>query len=242
MRRRILLLLFVVTLGLAAAKAELAAATDTVYFGFIREADGPKTLRTYVVNTGPDSVSLLKVRPSCGCTAASFQQDPVAPGDSAWIELTYNPYRRPGSFEKSVKVYPSEGEMIRLPISGTVIASPETIGGMFPSDGGLLHLSESTLMTLRPLSTGEKTLYTDYYNSGSQPVYMRLECNSEAVTAEAFPPSAAPGDKGMIGFYINPSRESREGKIEYTILLYTALSPDFSDAEAPVEIKIFTEK
>ena len=228
--------------GVITAFAGISYTAGTVDFGNIIEEDGLKTVRIYVRNDSTTPSALLKVRPSCGCTAADFMKEEFAPGDSAWIDLTYNPYRRPGSFEKTVRVYPVEGDMIRIPITGVVFASPETIENMFPVEAGLLHLSEKTLMPVRPLSIESKNLYVDVYNSGNETVYPRIICDSEAVEAQCFPAVIPPGEKGMIGVYLNPLKESRTGNIEYTLRLYTSLSPDAEETSSPFELKVVTNK
>ena len=218
----------------AGGEAVFTAACDTVDFGVIREVDGPRTVRFYMRNDGDTPSLLLKVKPTCGCTAADFRRDEVAPGDSAWIDLTYDPSRRPGRFEKGVKVYPASGEMIRIPIEGVVMASPETIASMFPVDAGPLHLSENTLMTLSPLGAEKRTLWLDVYNSGDTLVEIEPAVDSEALSAIPFPPVVPPGEKGMVGVYIDPLKETRSGKIEYTLTLTM-------NGEA-YPIKIHTEK
>ena len=213
-------------------------------FGNIRESEGLKTLRVFVRNDGSSRNAILKVRPTCGCTAADFQQEPIAPGDSAWIDLTYDPSRRPGRFEKAVKIYPLEGEMTRLPIEGVVFSSPETVESMYPIDAGLLNLTERTLMTLSPLSTEVRTLWIDDYNSGDSPVWIRLESDSEAVSSQPFPSPVMPGERGMIGVYIDPALEHRTGQIEYTLHLYLSDKPlaEGTPLPEPFIIKVFTEK
>lgn len=215
-------------IGALSARGQLTATADTVDFGTIREAEGPKTVRMYVRNDGDRPTAILKVRPTCGCTAADFMKEEIAPGDSAWIDLTYDPERRPGAFLKAVKIYPTDseedpgstsGKMIRVTIAGTVFASPETIASMFPIDAGELHLSADTLMTLSPLRLEKRTLWLDVYNSGDQPVWVSMETDSPAITYEAFPTPVLPGEKGMIGVHIDPIKEKRTGKIEYELTL-----------------------
>ena len=223
-------------------QAQIKPTVEIVDFGKINESEGPKTVRIYVTNQGQGNAALLKVRPTCGCTAANFDKEEFAPGDSAWVELTYDPHRRPGRFEKGVKIYPVEGEMIRVPITGVVFSSPETIQSMFPVDAGLLHLSEKTLMTLSPLDIDKRNLYMDAYNSGQDPVWIKLKSPSEAIETQPFPSPLMPGDKGLIGIYIDPLRITESGPLEYKLELYTSLSPDSIDEPEPFEIILYTEK
>lgn len=243
MRSVILLLsLFVLTAVCTPVSAELVPVSGSVDFGLFKESDGNKTVRTYLRNEGTKPEAILRVRPTCGCTAADFSRDTVMPGDSAWVDLTYNPYRRPGKFEKWVKIYPLEGEMIRVGIKGTVIASNETVDNLYPSRGGLLRLSESTLMPVRSLDTGEKTLYVDLYNTNDFPVWLDTGCDSEAVEHEIFVNPVPPGEKGIIGVYLKPSKESRTGDLEYKLMLYTSRDEESVSASEPSVIRIITQK
>lgn len=229
----------VLTLGAVVARAGISGPAGGADFGTVYEADGPKSVRIYVTNTGTEPTAILKIRPTCGCTAADFQPEPFAPGDSAWIDLTYDPAGRAGRFEKAVKVYPLDGEMIRIPVTGIVRPSEAGLAAKFPVAGGLLLLSEQTLMTLSPLGNGERSLYIDAYNAGSRPVSLRVESDDEAVEVQPMPPVLMPDEQGMIGIYIRPDREKRTGRLEYTLRLYTS---DEATPEQSTEIKVYTEK
>ena len=216
----------------------LSSTKPVVDFGLLNEVDGPKTVRFYVKNVSERPTALLKVRPTCGCTAADFDKEEFAPGDSAWIDLTYDPTRRPGRFEKGVRIYPTEGNMIRVNISGVVLASPETIEMMYPVDAGLLHLSEQTLMTLYPLDVDERILYLDVYNAGEHPVWVRLLSDYDAISTQPFPSPVIPGEKGMIGIYLDPLKEPRTGSLDYRLPLL--MTEDGSSAlDTPGECRQF---
>ena len=222
--------------------ADIVPMVETVDFGNIHETDGPKTVRLYLRNEGTTPNAIIKVRPTCGCTAADFQEEAIAPGDSAWIDLTYDPANRPGKFEKGVRVYPMEGEMIRIPIQGIVFSSPETVERMFPVDAGLLHITEQTLFTLSPLDSRERTLYIDTYNSGDSPVWLKLESDYEAIQTQPFPSPLPPGEKGTVGIYLNPNKEPRSGTIDYTLRLLTSTEAAGLDSATPFIITIHSEK
>lgn len=228
------------------AFGRLRPAVPTVDFGVIPEKEGEKTVRFYVVNDGATPESIRKVRPTCGCTGADFERKEIAPGDSAWVELTYNPYRRPGRFEKAVRIYPSksesetrdddEGGMLRVPITGVVLASDETLASMYPVDAGGLCLSERTLMPAQPLRGEDKTLFLDVYNRSDRPLRPVLRSDTPAVETQSFPEELPPGEKGLIGIYLLPRKETRKGEIEYRLLLEGA-DGDGSGI-TPTEIKV----
>ena len=207
---------------------------ETVDFGVINEADGKKTVRFFLRNDGQAPAKISKVRPTCGCTAADFDRREAVPGDSLWVDLTYNPFRRPGHFEKAVKIYTEEGEPIRVPVNGLVKASEATLANMFPVDAGSLHLSEKTLIPARALTVEIKTLFIDVYNSSDHPVRPAFKSESPAVETQSFPEEIPPHDKGTVGVYLIPSKETRKGDLEYTLLLEESDAPPV----LPTEIRI----
>lgn len=241
--RRLFSLLLIIVLGAGfKAGAQISCTVDTVRFGLIKESEGEKTVTVYVRNDSDSPLTLMRVRPTCGCTAADYYKDMFAPGDSAWIKLTYDPHMRPGLFEKGVKVHPSLGEMIRIPITGVVVGTPESISNLFPSDGGLLHLTETTVMSTQPLRDFERALFIDVYNSNDRPVYTIVTDEYEAVETQLFPPVIPPYERGTIGIYIIPDKEPSKGKLEYTLNLHTSFSPaDLLETE-PVVLKAYAEK
>jgi len=75
--------------------------------------------------TNPSMVPLIinDVRPSCGCTAANFPKEPVAPGKTAKISITYNAAST-GAFTKSTAVYTNAAEgNSTLIIKGEVLSN-----------------------------------------------------------------------------------------------------------------------
>ena len=110
--------------GMASAqkKAVIAADETSHDFGQIKEADG-KVSATFVVNnTGDAPLAITRVIASCGCTTPEWTKEPIAPGASGNIKITYDPKGRPGPFSKTISVYSNgkTGSFI-LTIRGEVI-------------------------------------------------------------------------------------------------------------------------
>ena len=95
-------------------EAEKAADTDAIIkvvgepvhdFGTIKEADGPVTYTFKVKNEGKSPLVITKVVPSCGCTTPDWTKEPIAPGKTGDIKVTYDPAGRPAPFQKTISVY-----------------------------------------------------------------------------------------------------------------------------------------
>ena len=55
-------------------------------------------------NTGKRPAIISDVKTSCGCTATTYTKDPVQPGESGQIEVTFNSSGRLGYQKKSINV------------------------------------------------------------------------------------------------------------------------------------------
>ena len=101
--------------------AAINAPEEQFDFGTIKEADGPVTHAFTLKNVGNAPLVITRASASCGCTKPKFSTEPIAPGKSTKIEVTYNPAGRPGQFVKTVAVYSNgkEGAFI-LRIKGVV--------------------------------------------------------------------------------------------------------------------------
>lgn len=98
---------------------------ETSYdFGTIAEDGGNVSHEFKFTNTGNAPLVIISAKTSCGCTKPSFPKQPIQPGDSSEITVTYNPDGRPGEFDKSVTVRTNvkgRDRKVALRLLGTVI-------------------------------------------------------------------------------------------------------------------------
>ncbi|MDR2679840.1 MAG: DUF1573 domain-containing protein [Tannerella sp.] len=119
-----LMLLTVNVMSAQQKDASIAVVDSAVYdFGEINEKGGPITHTFKIRNDGEIALVVTKVVASCGCTTPDWTKDPIAPGKTGEIKVTYDPENRPGPFTKTVSVYSNgkAGSFI-LTIRGTVVS------------------------------------------------------------------------------------------------------------------------
>ena len=73
-------------------------------FGEIQEKGGKVSYKFFFKNVGDESLLILSVKPSCGCTTPNWSKNPIKPGEEGFIIAQYNPRGRPGVFRKSLNV------------------------------------------------------------------------------------------------------------------------------------------
>lgn len=74
-------------------------------------------------NTGKEPLILSKPRSSCGCTVPTWPKEPILPGQTQKIKVTYNTHRA-GPFNKSVTIYSNANKTVVLRIKGKVVRKP----------------------------------------------------------------------------------------------------------------------
>lgn len=75
-----------------------------------------------ITNTGDETLKILQVKPSCGCTVAGSYPREIKPGDTGKFPFKLNSNKLRGKFSKTISVKtndPKAGQM-RLSLTGTV--------------------------------------------------------------------------------------------------------------------------
>jgi len=70
-------------------------------FGQIQQGDQPQTVFTFT-NTGDAPLIITSAKGSCGCTVPKWPNEPIAPGATGQIEVSFNSTGRQGRQSKSV--------------------------------------------------------------------------------------------------------------------------------------------
>ena len=124
--KRIIFILTAILLSVVAVSAQkkqavISAQETSIDFGSIKEADGKVSHTFKIDNTGDGPLVITRVIASCGCTTPEWTKEPIAPGKSGDVKITYNPANRPGAFVKTISIYSNgkKGSFI-LTIKGKV--------------------------------------------------------------------------------------------------------------------------
>lgn len=239
MKRKFLIIALSIacTMG-AMGAAILEPVTDLLEFGELDEAKGPQTMRTYVVNKGDEPVQIKRVSTTCGCTGVKYSPDLIEPGDSAWLDITYDPRNRFGEFEKSVKVYPASGGVVPVVFHGRIRNTEESIARRYPVQAGPLRLSERKVMC-GPVKQGkQRSFFINFYNMSDQIVTPEVTSESDGLSVSLGPSPIEPRSVGSISIIPNCKENLPTGNHQLKI----KLNPDISDPNSEIEtIEVFIE-
>lgn len=122
--KRVVFCMVMVLMGVAytfaQGTADIKFDKTTHNFGTFSENDPVVTCTFTFTNVGDGPLVIHQAVASCGCTVPEYTQEPVLPGKTGTIKVTYNGAGKyPGHFRKSITLRTNaKNEIMRLYIEG----------------------------------------------------------------------------------------------------------------------------
>lgn len=115
-----LMLVCAFTYANAQKQADIKFDKTTMDLGKFPESNPVQKCTFTFTNTGNAPLIINQAIASCGCTVPEYTKEPVAPGKTGTINVTYNGKGKfPGFFKKTITIRTNgKTEMTRLYISG----------------------------------------------------------------------------------------------------------------------------
>lgn len=232
MKKISLSLLLVVAFVFAFAQPKIKFASTTYDFGKIHEEGGKVTGKFEFTNVGDSDLVLTNVRPGCGCTAANYTRDAIAPGQKGYIEATYNPYNRPGAFNKNIRVTTNEpqfrGDNKSGPhmifIKGEVIKRPPTVfeKAGYKNGNGMSRIKNPNV-THNLLNTESVKDTFQIHNFWNRPISYEVSSPEGYVTEvyRSFGSSIMPGQDGILVLKYDASKRNAFGQLKDIVTIAT---------------------
>ncbi|MDO4755980.1 MAG: DUF1573 domain-containing protein [Parabacteroides sp.] len=195
-------------------KAVISADPIIHDFGTIGEADGLASHTFTIKNTGNGPLVITRITASCGCTQPEWSKEPIAPGKSGKVKITYDPKGRPGPFYKTISIY-SNGKKgsFALGIKGTV--TPKELKPIFtyPYSIGELNLETKNILfnTVRPKETVGYKIHV--INEGKTSMNIHIGKLPTYLNVVATPSALAPEEVGEITVLLDANSVKRKGRL-----------------------------
>ncbi len=187
-------------------------------FGDIKE-DIKEAICTFTFkNTGKAPLVIQRANADCGCTTPEFTKEPVLPGASGIIKVTFNTVGRPNEFYKNIIVYcndPNNAQII-LSIKGNVVPSDNenTIEQTYPRSMGGLRLDKTQISILDAKTGSIRTEKINLINTTEKTIKLSLRNVPAHITAVASDTELKPGKKGYITITYRASLAKDYGRKE----------------------------
>lgn len=223
LRRLTLFALLLLLAVPAAAQGSIRFAETDHTFEGLREGDVARHVFTFR-NAGDAPLRLTAVRPSCGCTTGDWPREPLAPGDTASITVSYDAEGRPGAFEREVLVLTDgDPEYVTLYIRGDVM--PRTL--VSGSRQGRLRIARELLFNQTIPAGGSERFVFRIQNDGAEPLRV-LSAEAGAGVEVALPATPlAPGEPVELAVVVSAADRAAGAPFDHAIVLVT------DDAEQP---------
>ena len=230
-----IIIFFMLTFGLSVSKAQSLA--DIQFekmdhnFGRIKEEGGPAIFNFKFKNTGKVPLILQGVEASCGCTTPEWSQEPILPGKTGLIKVSFDPEHRPGAFAKSITINANVPKTTRvLTISGEVTEKNLGIPEHYPVDFGSIRLSSSDLSFVRIKDNEIKTDTIKLYNPGTSPVSVNFKIIPPHISITTIPTTIQPKSTGYFLITFDATRKPVYGFVTNRIYMSFNEEDNFKNA------------
>lgn len=179
----------------------------------------PVEVKFHLLNVGQTPLIIEEVKPDCGCTQATWQQQPIAVGEQSVITALFDAQTL-GTFEKQVLVKTNANAAPQcLKFRGRVVAEVKDIARDFPYKIGNLHLSTDNV-EFDDVQRGEFQERVIYVHNGTKHNYMpHLLHLPKYLNAYAEPEVLRPGRVGRLRLSLNSNELHNMGLTQTSVYL-----------------------
>jgi hypothetical protein len=187
---------------------------SSIHYGNIREGL-PVEKTVIITNKGTKTITIANTVTSCACTSVKLSKTSLAPGENTELLITYNTYKYPGKFDKTITIFtgPEGKEETIIHMLGNVEPIPMGVIAMEPrkTPVGELTVNSSNKVRIVLKNEGDAPFtITRIYSSRFKTEYFNGE-GSEGITIPA-------GKKHTIDLIVTPKEP---GRFLDTILIYS---------------------
>jgi hypothetical protein len=193
-------------------------------FGNIKEEVGEAQCLFSFTNKGTSPLLIYKALASCGCTTPEFSKEPIAPGATSTVKVSYQTADRPGSFHKTITLYTNDPEApnVVLIISGSVIPSGNNPESTYPRNLQGLRLDRTSVNMLETKVGSIKTEIIEMLNSTQKTLNIRFHKVPKHMRVYASNTMLKPGQTGLITIKYFAEVAKDYGKREDQFYVFTS--------------------
>ena len=185
-------------------------------FGDVTTSDGPLSCTFTLTNISDSPIAIYEVTKTCGCTDVSWTREPLQPGKSGKIEVTYANSDGAYPFEKALSVYVSGLKRhFVLKIRGVVHEKALPLEEMYPVRRGDLGLKGEIFRAGNLEQDESRSEQTFVANLGKKPITISFKDLSPELSVSVTPNPIPAGKTARMDYTVKANR-SLWGLNKYT--------------------------
>jgi hypothetical protein len=225
MKKLIAVACWMISCSLMAQVAKPIQFRDEIFdFGQVVEANGPVTHQFEFTNISSKPITILVVKPSCGCTTPDWTKGVIQPGKTGFIQARFDPKGRPGYFSKSLAVTTdADPNPLVLQIKGTVTSEADKVAAEFDGMNGNWRVKTSSFNLGKIFRKNEFVIREfPIMNAGKSPVkYMGTYDGPAYIRVSVEPATLAPGATGVVKLGYNGKLKNEYGFQSDNVVIHT---------------------
>ena len=200
-------------------------------FGDIMLGSGPVSCTFILKNTGSKPAVIYNVATTCGCTDVEWTREPIRPGGSGKIAVTYSNDEGPYPFDKSLTVYLSDVKKpVILKLRGVSLEKQKPLTELYPVSFGPFALKSDLSKCGNLEQGGQKSEAVMVANTSGAPIKVSFKDVSENLKISVSPNPIPAGSTAEMSFTVTADPEiwgkNRIGVWAFTKENFTNMSDD----------------
>lgn len=223
--------------------ADGVEADKTVHnFGDLLLDSGPVSCSFTLKNTGSKPMVIYNVTTTCGCTDAEWTREPVKPGKSGKISVTYTNDEGPYPFDKTITVYLSDAKPILLKIRGVCREKELPLTERYPIAFGPFGMA-STELQCGNLEQGRvKTESVVVANTSGSPIDVTFSDISKNLDISVTPNPIPAQSTAELVFSVTAERGIWGKNLYWATPVINGKTYKSSEGDSRISVKAFTKE
>ena len=177
-------------------------------FGDILLDSGPVSCTFTLKNVGSKPAVIYNVTSSCGCTNVTWTKEPLMPGKTGKVSVTYSNDEGAYPFDKSLTVYLSDVKKpVILKVRGVSVAKKKPLAESYPVHFGVLGFKEKEFKCGNLEQGGKKSNAVMVANISDKPITVDFSNVSPNLSIKVSPNPIPAQSTAEMTFTVTASRD-----------------------------------
>ena len=177
-------------------------------FGDILLDSGPVSCTFTITNKGSKPAVIYNVSSSCGCTNVTWTKEPLMPGKTGKVSVTYSNDEGAYPFDKSLTMYVSDVKKpVILKVRGVSVAKKKPLSESYPVHFGALGMKEKEFKCGNLEQGGKKSNAVMVANISDKPITVDFTGVSANLNIKVSPNPIPAQSTAEMSFTVNASRD-----------------------------------